>query len=711
MAKEQDVLQPNPGGNSYDIWGGGEERGVWGGKNPQRDDSAYTGGWHKEGDLDVPNDPEAYRAALKWTPSGRQQDVDRYRQMGEAAAGRAGVQLNYGRSDHLSNVAGRGLAAGAEARGQQQEVAGVMRSAALGSEPSRAELLGRGLIDQSLKAQLAGAASARGGAEAQMAARRQVQQGAAGFQQQGMNQLAALRADEMERARSAWGQQVGQIRGQDYQGVGAATGLAQMEAQKAQAQGQLEAEQRRLNQAGQLAYEGMGWDTNNASLQAGIGKSQLEQSSYQFGRQMDMAERQMDAQQTAAMVSAGAGVAGSAIGHYSDMRAKQPAPLLLDVGRKPKAAAPSWLAQYMDQNATRRDNEQAREEHDDRMDEIRPEQDIARDDPYAGTTPGGIDREDPYGSGEVFYSDEKAKSKGDLTGRDVVPLSNTSEGQLKWGDRGAFYEKDAPSDDGRPSLAGSSSSRPAAATTPPKPKASQSKARSMTPDELKRAADALGNSMRATHERRMAAGPAVGFYSDPAAKREAFQSGVLYGESARSGKPDPLPEYMQPKPAGSNGGAKPLDRTGPKYARGIDPKAHGEKVKPPPGPSLPPPNADIGAREVERGRPSDVRVPQRGDKEERGGGPLAAIQQDANRRMAGFPYAYKDEFRPPEQAPGELNYGFSAQELEKNPITATAVRPDANGMRTIDVNKLVKTQAAGIASLQQQIDQMRGRRG
>jgi hypothetical protein len=590
MSGNDDVFAKDSFNGQRDL-DGGDSPDVWGGHAGRMDDSGYTGGYHtQDGIPGMPNDPAAYRRAKKWSKSGRQEDVDRYRQMGADAANRPGVHLEYGTSDQFSGQGRQNLNYGTDDRGRQEVAANVMQSAAMGEAPSRAELLGRGLINQSLQSQLAGAASARGGPLAQMAAQRQVQNGAAAFQQQGTTQLAALRADEMERARSAWGQQLGQMRGQDYQGAGAANALAQTEAQKAQAQGQIDMQQRQLNQSGQLAYEGLGFDVNKATLQGALGTRQIDSGENQFDRQMDQASKDRDQR----MIGAATGAAGDVMGHaVSDMRAKKPVPLLLDGGKKPKSADAAWLAQFMD-----RDKSQAAgpsgETNAPPTDQVQPYQDIQRDDPYAGPTPGGIGREDPYGSGEMFFSDEKAKN--DLTGREVVPLGNTEQGDLKWGDSGAYYQ---PRGEARPALdGGGSGGSQSRASAPAKAKSAGS--RQMTPEEMMRAADAMGRDMKSTHEQRMAQGPKVN--------------------------------------------------------------------------------------------------------------PVEDVQKDANRRMAGFPYAYKDEYRPSEQAPGELNYGFSAQELEKNPITATAVRRDARGLRSVDVHKLVKTQAAGIASLQDQVDQIRGGR-
>jgi hypothetical protein len=83
------------------------------------------------------------------------------------------------------------------------------------------------------------------------------------------------------------------------------------------------------------------------------------------------------------------------------------------------------------------------------------------------------------------------------------------------------------------------------------------------------------------------------------------------------------------------------------------------------------------------------------------GNPVA----DANRAMEGSAYAYKPAFTPPDQKPGEPNFGPMAQNMEKNPITATAVKTDpATGLKTIDRDKALKVTMAGLADLQRQND-------
>ncbi len=646
MHRENDVMGTNPGGENFQYGGTlGDKRDAWGGKDATYYQTPYKGGWHTNPGTTIPspNDPEAYKNSQHYTQSGRQEDVDRYRQMGQDAQGRGGINLNYGGSEDWFNKAKLDRFNAMRDRGSQSDALGGMKAAANGAAPSRAELLGQGMIDQSLHAQMAGAAGARGGPLAQMAAQRQVGNNAASFQAQGSQQLAALRADEMERARSQYMQGASAMRGQDYQGAQQAMGAAGQQAQMAQAQGQLTADQRHMNQQAQMGYEGMAYDVNKDVFNGANGTAAMNQQNSQFNKQMQMAQSQQDSQNTMAGLSSAAMFAAMMA---SDMRAKTP--LLLD-GQKAKAAPPDWLAKSMDEEKPsmgqkalgafgqagknyaamstgksnmpesfgalgasikkqgKADEATSKKSALSSMMGVQPVQnapmqgalatgpgaDISREDPYAGPTPGGIEREDPYGSGEMFFSDEKTKG--------VVPLGDTEEGTLQSTPEGhAYYRKPLEAPEPHPAFAGkdgaSSQSAPLAAKAAPK-----AQPRKMSDDEMMQEADRMMGGMKSDHEQRMAQGPAVK-------------------------------------------------------------------------------------------------------------GSLVDIQKDANRRMAGFPYAYRPEFTPPEQAPGELNYGFSAQELEKNPITATAVRKDPNGMRGVDMKKLVKTQAAGIASLQDQIDQLQGGR-
>lgn len=99
-------------------------------------------------------------------------------------------------------------------RGQQGNALGMLRDAAMGNAPSRAELLSRRQMDQAASAQGSLAASARGPAALAMA-----QQQAAGNTARSMSDISsntsAMRADEMARARDSYMSGASGMRGQD----------------------------------------------------------------------------------------------------------------------------------------------------------------------------------------------------------------------------------------------------------------------------------------------------------------------------------------------------------------------------------------------------------------------------------------------------------------------------------------------------------------
>lgn len=302
----------------------------WGGKAPDSPMSHYNGPTYN----DEYGIPTPYGGA-DWTKavndaqqtSGQAVDVARYRDLGQQAQGRSAPIIQYG--DAYQNLGNSNDALGESAnlrnyaldtRNAQGDALRLQAQAAYGNAPSQAQMLGRNLIDQSLQAQLAGASSARGGAMAQAAAMRQASQGAASMQQQGVNNLSALRAQEMATARDAYQQGAYGIRAQDYQGSAMANAAAgqygQNAAQYAQMQQQqalLEMQQRQLNDSGQQFYEGLGWNTNNAALNAGMNNAGNAMQGDMNRQQIAMQQQQANQQFWAAMASAGSTVAAGAI--------------------------------------------------------------------------------------------------------------------------------------------------------------------------------------------------------------------------------------------------------------------------------------------------------------------------------------------------------------------------------------------------------------
>lgn len=87
--------------------------------------------------------------------------------------------------------------------------------------------------------------------------------------------------------------------------------------------------------------------------------------------------------------------------------------------------------------------------------------------------------------------------------------------------------------------------------------------------------------------------------------------------------------------------------------------------------------------------------------------PDGGVLADANRKMAGEPYRYRPEFTPPDEVPGQVHHGFMAQNLEQNPVTATAVETGPNGVKQVHGQRMLQAVASGLADLQRQMDETR----
>lgn len=191
-----------------------------------------------------------------------------------------------------------------QSRGYQDQSLGLLRDAAMGNAPSRAELLSRHQMDQAASAQQSLAASARGPAALAMA-----QQQAAGNTARSMADISAntsaMRADEMARARDAYFGGTSTMRGQDQQRVDAAS-------------------QRELgymgNQLGwgQLDQQGRAQDAR-LGLDA-FGANQSSEAAWNARKKADEERRQAKAD--GAVKAVGSGIATAAM-FASDVRAKE----------------------------------------------------------------------------------------------------------------------------------------------------------------------------------------------------------------------------------------------------------------------------------------------------------------------------------------------------------------------------------------------------
>lgn len=81
-----------------------------------------------------------------------------------------------------------------------------------------------------------------------------------------------------------------------------------------------------------------------------------------------------------------------------------------------------------------------------------------------------------------------------------------------------------------------------------------------------------------------------------------------------------------------------------------------------------------------------------------------ALQQDANRKLVGSTYVYKDGVG---EDTSQVHHGQMAQTMEENPITATAVREGPDGYKRVSEFDKLNVTAAGVAELQREQDEMR----
>lgn len=180
-----------------------------------------------------------------------------YGQLATDARHRTGPQIDNAQATADYGLSMEGRNQQNIARGSQSDALGLQRAAAMGQVPSAAQIQMQSGIDAATRAQMAMANSAKGGGSAMAAAQRQALSSGADMQMQGVQQKAALRAQEMEAARNSYMQGATGIRGQDLNSR--AQDLQQMGLSQDQAyrQAQLEAGQRALNDQTGLGYSGL----------------------------------------------------------------------------------------------------------------------------------------------------------------------------------------------------------------------------------------------------------------------------------------------------------------------------------------------------------------------------------------------------------------------------------------------------------------------
>ncbi len=745
-------------------------------------------------------------AELISTPE--QADADRYRGIGQGMQGRDAYQLQYGDANAAHTQ-------GAESGQAQNQASNYWQRQATGQDRT-AYNYGQGLVQRGVQNQQAAAMSSSGGALAEMSALKRARGGQAAFEQKGTNENMAQQFDSMAAGRSGYAQNLAATRKMDQTGQ-------HLSDQQTEMQAKSEADQRRLNDAGQYGMDRMAFDVHGAALgarqhQQAVG--QQEADARDAARDADHT-RQMGYLTTGLTVVGGAvggpggAMAGQAFGNAgseatrhndpdppSDERAKDKKPnALIRLSRRgaadAKAQGEGMLAGYQAQ--------------------LNDGPSIDASKPVGAVVAGNIEH---MGRSEVDNRDGttstvRSMSFNDGPGREVLiptaydgavhsddeAIANYRKGGQHMGvfrtPEGATAHAEQVHDDyekgkykkanDKPSPAATKEKGPLAALAyasgpqhAPKgyaasrsgqvgaidgggPKASYDLGFEKKDEQAPGTRDSLKYGTPSVRsERDMDQFSKAVSLSDVHAKRAAFIDGVNHTQKMHdTGDVAPAPEYMNDSKGPGSSAGKPAKPAMGGLVRGKSPGAF-QKADPAPqqrriaaqeaqghhedrvdtagahtavsaaglaltNPVIAPLAALAGtsagllsAEEPRQSRPpTQAETAQRaisvsdedakntgeplGDTVGRKPNPLIEMQKHANRMLAGETYTYKEGVG---EDPNQVHHGFMAQNLEKNPITATAVRKDPSGLRRVDNTDVGRVTAAGVASLQEQHDEL-----
>lgn len=667
--------------------------------------------------------------------STAEQDVSRYRSMGEERSSAPaidtrqsnqtrGLQMGslaglataaHGKSSDMLPLAGAAqgtsqdmlMAAGAAdgrtadmarlsdaSRGETTDMR-LLSDAASGAAPSRAEILGRQMSDRALRGQVSAAGNVRGGPAASAAAFRFASQNAAA-QRADMNQgIQAERAAELDRARGAFSGAMGAARrdlstaqgtarGQylnaagsarrDYSGamgaarrdhMSGATGIRGQDIGQATDQARLVGEERDRAQRNQQFYEELAHRTRVEAMNASQRNMQSETNQRNTDRAMQNSEDQATWNKFKDVASIGVGGATGAMGGAtdSDIKTKEPvtwgslAPITWGTGTK---------AGEIDHT----DKHEA------------PKDEPVRD--TIGTYADGIVRNLPEDDEPTYRGVDIVREDPYMTSDDKAKLAKA------WEEGHKSATADVANEFARLSK--------------------------MPPQELKDLSEAnqLARAVRDTKtsawdEGRIAARPDVARARAEGAKQMGDRlagSDKIWDASASTLKA-PVRTYalekagMDMEPDYATGLPRKMltdiQNRGTDAATSVLKRTSGTDPKPGPAPS---PQQGYASRVL-----SYIRSDERTKNVSKGDVAMAG----AARSMEAQPYAYKAQFRPETQSPGELNIGPMANEMAKDPVARTAIVRDGDtGMLAIDKDKGMKVMMGSLASLQHQIDALKG---
>lgn len=578
--------------------------------------------------------------------SGAEKDAKRYRDMAQQP-GQEGPAIARG--------------AQGQSRAAEGDAAGLMREAATGSSPSAAERLVGQQTHDTVEGVNSTAAGVRGGAMARAAASRNAQRVGAAVTSTGAQQARAVRAGEMATARGQYQDAATAQRGEDL-------GLAQSQAE-------LEAQQRAANAQHEQYYERLGWETKNADMSARLGRTAAANSAANSGRAQGLKEDQQSWDNTKDFAGAAAGGVSGGLAGYA--RSEQ--------------STPSGGG-------------------------------IIRENPY-DTSDERAKNVIPYGSlapmmgKDTMRSDARAKREAYELGRaDTIaqvkadPSHAVDIEEEKRGWRESLYRIDpdrSPED-----VAGEAA----------KNMAEDRRLKEQKRAELEKRARAYAAAQRTEQEKQAAPAPAP--EAPPSVEQPGFFASALDG--ARS--------FLQ----GGTARSSMRSDMASKKLRTIDlDEPEAIDLDRPTGTAMRDGASEPRVRSFDqtfhRDTPADQKRVKRGVEDHAGKeademlasfkarskeGPAVDAKRDthvpdaamfaAMKSMEPSIYAYKDKFRPPEQAPGELQTGPIANKMKKNPIAKMAIveEPDTK-LLAIDKDKALKLTMGSLAVLANDMEKMK----
>ncbi len=666
------------------------------------------------------------------------EDVNRFRGIGDAMQNRPDYQFDWSQADESRR---NGINSGA----YQDDASNAWKQQALGQDRTSYNY-GQSLLDRGAQNQQAAALSTSGGPLAQVGAAARAQNARSAFMQKGTNDLNAQQADDQAAGRAGWAKGLGETRKMDETGQSLSDQQAEMAAQAA-------AQQRRLNDAGQYGME------QNAVRVEGDAVNSTQHQLAAVDKMRNAKDAANDASDARAMgvVSAGIGAipyAGKAMAAGGEGAAAANKDPNSDERVKDKldtseliASTPGYDRSIYRKNddgttpnkAVMTSDERAKEEA---QDDEETRRFMEGSKPVAPLSKEDRDKEE-YELRERAHEEEKKRAdavrqnKIDWANNDDNRTQNVAAPLKKIPLLNRLAQPRASETDDQKVARAEASHKTEQGIVSTKKKVDDW-ASSFLPESvrggLSRAPVAMG--YRPEHDSRQKGSirqPVSFEYGDKDDKSKEATS----DERAKS-----KVDYANPKeikPLGNDAGTErhwdsdistenQAKASGGASLSGPAPKYSSSSPKPAPTkPSAPKTRkyTDDELRKMGEEMQGNVRVQsetQLGEGPSVGkakwlddymtsdegaksssGNPLIEMQKGANRALRGETYRYKEGVGEDTE---QLHHGFMAQNLEGNPITATAVREGDDGLKKVNNEDALRVTAAGVASLQDQHDEL-----